>query len=177
MLKTLQRDALKLVGIVLVSGGLFILAEQFLRVLVVVFALGVMNWLLTIVLPACINEQKKLWNIGLKYVGLRLACEVLLFILTVNGLPYSWLKWPFFVLGGTLFLGFLCAAAQGTGLWNGIKILLSKHLLKWLCVLVFIKLALWLGTFLSDRAFVQGMWGALTNIFIVYSCLPWFRNK
>lgn len=186
MLKVLKRDGWKLLVVLLLAGCLDMLSDaSFLRGLwvgiysgVVLLALfAFLTYFLQQVLPACIHEQKKLWNIAWKYLALRVLCEVLLFVLTSAEVSYALLKWPYFIIVQTLFLGFVCAAANATGLWVGIKTLVTKHVLKWVGFLVAIKLLIVAGGVLLGMGFVHSVWLAAVNVAVVYTGLVLLKQK
>ena len=179
MLTTLKRDWWKLIGVLVLGGGVVVLTELWTAKgwAIAVFALVILNYVVTQLLPTFIHEQKALWGLGCKYLVWLFVCEALLFALTEANISYALLKWPFFIVINTLFLGFLCAAANNTGFWAGIKILLSKHLLKWFIALIIIKLALLLGSLWAGIDFANGMWTTAIDIVVVYICLPLFKQK
>ena len=180
MIQTLQRDSWKLIGLMLLSGGLYVLNIMALtsRLMTVVLLLGIVNWFLTRILPACFYERKNLWNIAWKYLAWRLLLELLVELLTKAGVPYGSIRYPAMIVGEAIFLGFLCAAANATGLWSGIKTLMRKHFIKYVIIFVFMLLYTRLGLLLvKNNVFVLGVWGAFINILVVYMCLPLFKNK
>lgn len=201
MLKTLQRDWWKLLLIVLVCGGISILtganmmiifAQNILEKLseiqmyivmgIILLILGFLNILLTQVLPACIHEQKNLWNIAWRYLVLRILCEVILtilpFILPLQEVRplFTAIMLVYFIIVSTLFLGFLCAAANSTGLFAGIKTLFTKYFLKYICILLIVWLIQRLPALLIQVDFILGVLSSIIQIAIVYICLPLFKE-
>lgn len=212
MLKTLQRDWWKLLLIVLVCGGLSILTNESTIILyvqsileklsvtqmyvitgLILIVISIFNILFQHILPACIHEQKNLWNIGWKYLALRILCEIILAIVPIV-LPFLHEVRPlfiavmlvYFIIISTLLLGFLCAAANSTGLLTGIKTLITKYLLKYVCILLIFWLiqkipTLLMGvdfmrTSMTKVTFIYGIISAIIQIAIVYICLPLFKE-
>ncbi len=201
MLQTLKRDWWKLLLIVLVYGGLSILtrenimklysqpiSNEFSGKLIVIitiitlFLLPFLKILLVRVLPAFIHEQKNLWNIAWKFLVLRILCEVIVTILFAI-LPvyevrplFIAVMLVFFIVVSTLFLGFLCAAANSTGLIAGIKTLFTKYFLKYVCILVIVWLIQKLPALLIEVDYIRGVLIAIIQIAIVYICLPLFKE-
>ena len=178
MLRTIKRDGWKVLVLLLLGGCLDVLSMVVAKYFVLLLLMGALGYLIQQILPTCLHERKTFWNIGWKYIVWRLLVEMVILVVLINaGVSYALLKWPFFIIANTLFLGFLCAAGNNTGLWRGIKTLITKYTLRWLCALVVIKLALWVGAFLPAITFVNGMWITLVNVLVVYGCLPLFKSQ
>ena len=139
--------------------------------------------ILSQILPTCVHEQKKLWYIAWKYFVLKFLCFALFLILTSLYIKMTpkisftiyLIIWSRFVIMSTLFLGFLSSAANTIGLWAGIKNLLTRHFVEWICVLI---LFLWLGSLLSGEiAFLSTILTIITNMTVVYICLPLLKRN
>ena len=204
MLKTLKRDWWKLLLIILVCGGIEKLKvlhagymlitlllekpsniQMFFLTTFIPFVLATLQLLLQQVLPVFIHEQKSLWNIAWKYLVLIMLCEVILTILpfvlplqvqVIRSL-FTAVMLVFSIITYTLFLGFLCAVANATGLLAGIQTLITKYFLKYICILVIVKIIqkiIQLGV-KEDLIFVAI--SALIQIAVVYICLPLFKKQ
>ena len=200
MLKTLKRDWWKLLLIVLVCAGLGMLTgETMMRIyvqnvldklseiqmyivsVILILLLGFLSAFLNQILPACIHEQKNLWNITWKYLVLALLCNVLLgmmpFILPDVKILFTIFMLVSSIIFHTLFLGFLCAVSKNTGLLVGIKNLFTKYLLKYICIiLILVALSKIISAFISIDL-INSVLSAIIQIAIVYVCIPLFKKQ
>ncbi len=200
MLKTLKRDWWKLLLIVLVCGGIGILTgENMMRIYtqnileklseiqmyvitgVILLVIAFLNIFLTQILPACIHEQRNLWNIAWKYLVLVLLCEVLLgispLIFQEANLLFTAVMLVYSLIIYTLFLGFLCAAAKKTGLLAGIKTLFTQHLLKYICIFLVVIIVQKAISLFIQIDFLYSILSAIIQIAVVYICLPLFKKR
>lgn len=201
MLKTLKRDWWKLLLIVLVCGGIPILTgekmlglytqnilgklseiQMYVITGVILLVISFLDIFLNQILPACIHEQRNLWNIAWKYLVLRILCEIILAIAPII-LPLQEVKFLFTavmlvysIIFYTLFLGFLCAAANSTGLLVGIKNLFTQYLLKYICILLIVIIVQKATRFIQID-FIHSVLFSIIQIAIVYICLPLFKKQ
>ena len=136
------------------------------------------TWI-TEVIPVRLRAGKDLGGLAGKYIGLSAFFIVLTFALSTLYVQLFKEVAPVLtgatttILGSLFLLGFMGAVGQGIGLWKGIKAIVCKHTLMWLCVWFIswqlFKLFYWL---MPANLLVRGILDYLITILIIYSLLP-----
>ena len=181
MLTTLKRDWWKLLIVIL---AYYIFSTQILKIIAkiysgpriwIVLCTGAIGVFISDILPTFIHEQKQLWSIAWKYLVSYVLLGMLYFMATskTSITMMTWIKYMDIVVGQSLFLGFLCAVANTTGLWEGIKTLFTKYLKILICVSVILSFIDWLTI---RTVYKLNIW-AVINIAIIYICLPLFKKQ
>ena len=179
-LSKIQRDKWPLAGLLAGSGVLAWMMELDLRSLGVplamfcVLALAILTYWVQECLPVRIYAGKKQGTLAWKFITARLVCELALFFLAF--VYYAW--WVgkiYFVVTQILLWGFVCAAANATGLWKGIQTVCTRYILWLVCAAV----GIWVLRYVGQKifvfpggAFVQGFWMAAVFIAAIYVVMP-----